>query len=96
MADQDRAGGGQAPRGIRKPVPVTPSSKTERPEGVAFDVEEGTELPGVPVGDQSPENPDAAHTEEVVTGRGEGVGLAVPRRSDQVRDTTAGEEADDR
>jgi len=30
------------------PMPVTPGEDTERPEGLAFDVAEGTELPGVP------------------------------------------------
>lgn len=30
------------------PMPITPGDDTERPEGVAFDVAEGTELPGVP------------------------------------------------
>ncbi len=30
------------------PMPVTPGADTERPEGVAFDVAEGTELAGVP------------------------------------------------
>lgn len=84
----------QTSRGTRKPVPVAPSGNTERPEGVAFDVEEGAELPGVPVGDQTPKNPDAPHTEEVVTEQGEGVGLAVPTRSKQVGDTTAGEAGD--
>ncbi len=30
------------------PMPVTPGEDTERPDGVAFDVAEGTELAGVP------------------------------------------------
>ena len=54
--------------------PVTPSEETQRPVGVAFDVEEGADLPGVSVGDQTPDNPHAATTEE----KGTGVGLAVP------------------
>jgi hypothetical protein len=29
------------------PVPVTPSEKTERPEGAAFDVEKGVDLRGM-------------------------------------------------
>ena len=96
MAGQDQADDKQPPHGNRKPVPVPPSGKAERPEGVAFDVEEGAELPGVPVGDQTPKNPDASHTEEVVTERGEGIGLAVPTRPEEAGGTTAGEEAADR
>jgi hypothetical protein len=60
------------------PMPVTPSDETERPEGLAFDVVKGADLSGVPVGDQAPANPEAAHTENTVREVGEGVGLAVP------------------
>ena len=56
------------------PAPVTPSEETQRPAGLAFDVEEGADLPGVPIGDQTPDNPHAATTEET----GTGIGLAVP------------------
>jgi hypothetical protein len=59
------------------PLPVMPSDKTERPEGLAFDVEPGADLTGVPVGDQTARHPDAAHTEETVRESGEGVGLTV-------------------
>jgi hypothetical protein len=55
-------------------VPVTPSEDTERPEGVAFDVEKGADLRGMPVGDQHPANPGSASARE----SGDGVGLAVP------------------
>ncbi len=57
-----------------RPAPVTPSEETERPEGLAFDVEEGAPLPGVPVGDQRPRNPVAAPARE----KGSGVGIDVP------------------
>ena len=70
MADHDKA----------TPMPVTPSAATKRPEGLAFDVEKGADLSGVPVGDQTPRNPDAARIEETVreTGGGPPAGLAVP------------------
>jgi hypothetical protein len=62
---------------------VTPSEETERPEGLAFDVEKGADLSGVPVGDQTPGNPGAGHTEQVVRETGGGVGLAVPADPDR-------------
>ena len=61
-----------------RPLPETPSDKTERPGGLAFDVEKGADLSGVPTGDQRPSHPGAAHTEQVVTETGGGVGLALP------------------
>jgi hypothetical protein len=70
MADQDRESAGMA----RSPAPVAPSEKTERPEGLAFDVEEGTDLPGVPTGDQHPRNSSTVPAHE----SGAGVGLEVP------------------
>jgi hypothetical protein len=78
MVDQDRTGTEPAHGKVLKAVPVTPSEETERPEGLAFDVEKGAGLPGVPVGDQTPNNPGAGHTEQVVRESGGGVGLAVP------------------
>ena len=78
MVDQNRTGTEPAHGKVLKAVPVTPSVETERPEGLAFDVEKGTGLPGVPVGDQTPGNPGAGHTEQVVRETGGGVGLAVP------------------
>jgi hypothetical protein len=66
-----------------KAAPVTPSEETEKPEGLAFDVEKGADLPGVPVGDQTPRNPGAAHTEQGVRESGGGVGLAVPGDPDR-------------
>ena len=74
MADQDQASTEPAPDRARNPVPVTPSRETERPAGLAFDVEKGADLPGVPAGDQTPKNPGAAQS----TGNGGGVGLALP------------------
>ena len=70
MADQNRESAGMNP----DPAPVPPSEKTERPEGLAFDVEEGADLPGVPTGDQHPRNTSSAPAHE----SGTGVGLDVP------------------
>ena len=75
MADQDHKSTETTP--VVKPVPVTPSAGTERPEGLAFDVEKGADLSGVPVGDQAPANPEAGRTEGSQEA-GHGVGLAVP------------------
>ena len=61
-----------------RPSPVTASGDTERPEGLAFDVEPDADLTGVPTGDQKPSHPGAAHTERTVRESGDGVGLAVP------------------
>lgn len=83
MVDQNRTGTGPAPGKALKAVPVTPSKETERPEGLAFDVQKGGDLPGVPVGDQTPRNPGAGHTEQVVRETGAGVGLAVPGDPDR-------------
>jgi hypothetical protein len=74
MADQDQASTEPASGRTLNPVPVTPSRETERPAGLAFDVEKGADLPGVPTGDQVPENQGAAPTLET----GGGVGLALP------------------
>jgi hypothetical protein len=61
-----------------RPLPVTPSDKAERPDGLAFDVEPGADLSGVPAADQAPSHPGAAHTQQVVRETGRGVGLRVP------------------
>ena len=74
MDDQDQASTEPTPRQVLNPVPVTPSRETQRPAGLAFDVEKGTDLPGVPGGDQTPKNPGAAPAQEI----GGGVGLALP------------------
>jgi hypothetical protein len=74
MADQDQASTEPAPDKVLNPVPVTASRETERPAGLAFDVEKGADLPGVPAGDQTPKNPGAAPAQEM----GGGVGLALP------------------
>jgi hypothetical protein len=60
------------------PLPVTPSDQAERPEGLAFDVEPGADLTGVPTGDQTAKHPGAGHTEQTVRETGDGVGLTVP------------------
>lgn len=73
VTDQDQAGTGQAEK-TTMPAPVTSSEEAQRPPGVAFNVKEGAELPGVPMGGQTPKNPDAVTTVET----GAGVGLAVP------------------
>jgi hypothetical protein len=77
-------------------VPVTPSEDTERPHGLAFDVAKDADLPGVPVGDQTASNPDAAHTEQVVRETGEGVGLAVPVAPRQTAAEPAGDATSER
>jgi hypothetical protein len=74
MADQDQARTEPAPGKVPGPVPVTPSRETQRPAGLAFDVDKGADLPGVPTGDQTPKNPGAAPAQET----GGGVGLALP------------------
>jgi hypothetical protein len=83
MADHDQASTELTPGKVLNPVPVTPSRETERPAGLAFDVEKGADLPGVPAGDPAPKNPGAAPAQEM----GGGVGLAVPgdpaRKEDQ-------------
>ena len=73
VSDQDQASTDRAKK-TATPAPVTPSEETQRPAGLAFDVREGADLPGVPTGDQTPKNPHAATTEET----GTGAGLAVP------------------
>jgi hypothetical protein len=70
MADQDRESAAMTPR----PASAAPSEETERPEGLAFDVEEGVDLPGVPTGDQHPRNSSTVPAHE----SGAGVGLEVP------------------
>jgi hypothetical protein len=89
MDDQHQASTEPTPDRVISPVPVTPSRETERPAGLAFDVDKGADLPGVPAGDQSPKNPGAALAQEV----GGGVGLALP--GDQARkEEQAGPEGD--
>jgi hypothetical protein len=78
MAERDRASADTTQNRTMRSVVVTPSEDTERPDGLAFDVEKGADLSGVPVGDQTASNPDAVHTEQVVRETGGGVGLAVP------------------
>jgi hypothetical protein len=56
MADQERADTEPVRHRVPGPLPVTPSGRTERPEGLAFDVEPGADLTGVP-GDQIPALP---------------------------------------
>lgn len=82
---------------VLKPAPVTPAANTEKPDRLAFDVEKGADLSGVPVGDQSPKHPGAAHTEEVVRETGDGVRLAVPGdRTSEKAAQPLGEEDDGR
>jgi hypothetical protein len=78
MAEQERQDAATSRDQSPDPLPVTPSDQAERPEGLAFDVEPGADLTGVPVGDQTPRNSGAAHIEDTVHEKGEGVGLAVP------------------
>lgn len=60
------------------PLAVTPSGQVPRPEGLAFDVEPGADLTGVPTGDQTPRNAGAGHIDEAGRERGESIGLAIP------------------
>jgi hypothetical protein len=78
MAEQERQDAASSRDQSPDPLPVMPSDQAERPEGLAFDVEPGADLTGVPVGNQSPRNPGADHIEDTVREKGEGVGLAVP------------------
>lgn len=58
---------------------ATPSSgEMPRTEGLAFDVKPGSDLTGMPTGDQTPRNPGAEHIEETVRETGESIGLAIP------------------
>jgi hypothetical protein len=92
MADQDRAGTGTNHEKVPGALRVTPSDETERPQGLAFDVQKGADLSGVPVGDQTPKHPGAGHTEHVVRETGGGVGLAVPGDQDQNADKPSRDE----
>jgi hypothetical protein len=83
MSEKDRANTEPTPGVAPKPMPVTPSGETRRPEGLAFDVAEDTDLTGVPAGDQTPSHPGAARTQQRVREAGGGVGLAVPGTPDQ-------------
>jgi hypothetical protein len=93
MTDQERTGTSTTEGRTMKSAAVTPSEDTDRPDGLAFDVEKGAELPGVPVGDQTARNPDATRTEQVVRETGEGVGLAVPRDPDPEPAESSGDAA---
>ena len=99
MGEKDRANS-EPTRGVApKPMPVTPSGETRRPEGLAFDVAEGTDLPGVPAGDQSPRHPGAARTQQRVREAGGGVGLDVPGIPDlgeQIPDEKTSKGADEK
>ena len=76
--EQNQAGAVPSRNQSPGPLPVTPSDKSERPEGLAFDVEPGADLTGVPVGDQTATHPGAARTEDTVRESGESIGLAIP------------------
>jgi hypothetical protein len=95
MGDEDRASTEPTQARTMRAVVVPPSGETEKPEGLAFDVEKGAGLPGVPVGDQTPKNPGAAHAAQAVRERGGGVGLAVPGDPDRKTEEPA-EEASER
>jgi hypothetical protein len=45
---------------------------------LAFDVEPGADLIGVPTGDQTPRNAGAEQIEKTVRERGESIGLVIP------------------
>ena len=86
MAEQDRQDPAATRHQSPDPLPVTPSDKAERPEGLAFGVEPGADLTCVPVGDQAPRSPGAAHIEETVREKGESIGLAIPGDQDAPED----------
>jgi len=58
MAVQDQASTELTPGKVLNPVPVTPSRETERPAGLAFDVEQGAALPGDPARMEEQEGPE--------------------------------------
>ncbi|MGH3157834.1 MAG: hypothetical protein ACRDNF_14825 [Streptosporangiaceae bacterium] len=68
------------------PLPGEQSDKMPRPEGLAFDVEPGADLTGVPVGDQTPRNPGAEHIEETVRESGQSIGLDTPATRPGIED----------
>jgi hypothetical protein len=78
MTDPDETGSESARDQVPAALPATPSDKDGRPEGLAFDVEPGADLTGVPTGEQAPDHPGAARIDRTVRESGEGVGLAVP------------------
>ncbi len=82
MSEKDRTDTEPTHGVTHKPMPVTPSGASRRPEGLAFDVAEDTDLPGVPADDQTPRHPGAARTQQRVREAGGGVGLAVPGSPD--------------
>ena len=84
MADQDESGSESARHQVPAALPATPSDEAGRPEGLAFDVEPGADLTGVPAGEQVPEHPGAARIDRTVRESGEGVGLAVPGDQDSL------------
>ena len=47
MVNQDQTGTEPAHGKVQEAVPVTPSEGTQRPEGLAFDVDKDAALPGV-------------------------------------------------
>jgi len=89
MSEQDN-GRNQVSR-VLKAAPVTPSAESHRPDGLAFDIEDGADLPGVPVGDQRPASPDADNAAREIHESGQGVGLAVPGTRQNSQGTTGGE-----
>ena len=78
MTDQDRKSAAMT----ANPVPVSPSENTQRPEGLAFDVQDGAGLPAVPAGDQHPRNTSTVPAHD----SGAGVGLKVPGDETAARD----------
>jgi hypothetical protein len=92
MADRDQAGAEPSHGNVHQAMPVTPSRETERPEGLAFDIEKGASLPGVPVGDQTPKNPGAAPVQE----KGGGVGLSLPGEPGLREEAPGGDGVDER
>ena len=64
MAEKDTGTGARREGVERQQVAVPPHTPDSvRPEGVAFDIEPGEKLPGMPTGDQRPANENAAEIE---------------------------------
>jgi hypothetical protein len=58
------------PDKVLNPVPATPSRETERPAGLAFDVEQGANLPGVPAPKEEQAGPGTPTVSTAIGARG--------------------------
>lgn len=82
MAEKDTGTGARREGVERQQVAVPPGTPgSVRPDGVAFDIEPGEKLPGMPTGDQRPANENADEIDANVRETGE-----VPPGHQQVPD----------